>query len=122
MVMMYDRSSTAEGVNDARLDMFAREQRLYKAIPPSAEAACEACCIPGGMDLESVNSMSTRNADSCQVGLDQERRSVASRLGRQHHCKELPAADQVWMQAGMLQSIQMLLVWSDLHSTVQLQI
>ena len=30
VVMMYDRSSTAEGVDDARLDMFARKQRPSK--------------------------------------------------------------------------------------------
>ena len=64
----------------------------------------------------SVTSTSTRNADSCQLGLHQERRSVADRLDRAPtHCRELPAADQVWMQVGMLQSMQMLPLWSDLH-------
>ena len=29
VVMMYDRSSTDEGVDDVRLDMFARKQRPY---------------------------------------------------------------------------------------------
>ncbi|KAJ8415665.1 hypothetical protein AAFF_G00402220 [Aldrovandia affinis] len=38
VVMMYDRSSTAEGVDDARLDMFARKQRPYEAIPPTRSA------------------------------------------------------------------------------------
>ena len=38
MVMMYDRSSTVEGVDDARLDMFARKQRPYEAIPPTRSA------------------------------------------------------------------------------------
>ena len=38
VVMMYDRSSTAEGVDAARLDMFARKQRPYEAIPPNQEA------------------------------------------------------------------------------------
>ena len=38
VVMMYDRSSTAEGVDDARLDMFARKQRPYEAIPPTRDA------------------------------------------------------------------------------------
>ena len=38
VVMVYDRSSTATGVNNARLDMFARKQRPYKAIPPTRSA------------------------------------------------------------------------------------
>ncbi|KAJ8367592.1 hypothetical protein AAFF_G00314420 [Aldrovandia affinis] len=38
VVMMYDRSSTAEGVDDARLDMFSRKQRPYEAIPPTRSA------------------------------------------------------------------------------------
>ena len=33
VVMMYDRSSTAEGVDQARLDMFAQKQRSYEVIP-----------------------------------------------------------------------------------------
>ena len=47
---------------------------------------------------------------------------MADRLDRSPtHCRELPEADQVWMQVGMLQSMQMLPLWSDLHGTVQLQ-
>ena len=38
VVIMYDRSSTATGVNNARLDMFARKQRPYQAIPPTRSA------------------------------------------------------------------------------------
>ena len=37
MVMMY-KSSTATGVNNARLDMFARKQIPYQAIPPTRPA------------------------------------------------------------------------------------
>lgn len=36
--MMYDRSSTATTVNEARLDMVARKQRPYEAIPPTRAA------------------------------------------------------------------------------------
>ena len=35
VVAMYDRSSTFTTVNDARLDLFARKQRSYQAIPPT---------------------------------------------------------------------------------------
>lgn len=38
VVTMYDRSSTATGVDDSRLDMFARKQRPYEAIPPTQAA------------------------------------------------------------------------------------
>ena len=53
VIMMYDRSSTTECVDDARLDMFARKQRPYEAIPPTQgallqhvrRAAYQAGCI-----------------------------------------------------------------------------
>ena len=38
VVIIYDMSSTATGVNNARLDMFARKQRPYQAIPPTRSA------------------------------------------------------------------------------------
>jgi hypothetical protein len=34
VVIMYDRSSSTNKVNDARLDLFARKQRPYNGIPP----------------------------------------------------------------------------------------
>lgn len=41
VVMMYDRSSAATDVNEARLDLFARKQRSYDAIPPTRDALRE---------------------------------------------------------------------------------
>ena len=38
VVLMYDRSSAASCVNEARLDLFARKQRTYDAIPPTRAA------------------------------------------------------------------------------------
>ena len=38
VVLMYDRSSAASCVNEARLDHFARKQRIYDAIPPTRAA------------------------------------------------------------------------------------
>ena len=46
VVMMYDRSSTAEDVDEARLDMFARKQRPYKAIPPTRSALKQQSVLP----------------------------------------------------------------------------
>ncbi|KAJ8351997.1 hypothetical protein SKAU_G00234730 [Synaphobranchus kaupii] len=55
VITMYDRSSTAAGIDDARLDMFARKQKPYEAIPPTRaaliqhakHAAYQAGCIWG---------------------------------------------------------------------------
>ena len=38
VIAMYDRSSTTEAVDEARLDLFARKQRSYDAIPPTQAA------------------------------------------------------------------------------------
>ena len=38
VVMMCDRSNTPTGVNNARLDMFARKQRPYEAVPLTRSA------------------------------------------------------------------------------------
>ena len=38
VILMYDRSSSTETVDDARLDLFARKQRSYEAIPPTHAA------------------------------------------------------------------------------------
>ena len=35
VVFVYDRSSAATGVDEARLHMFARKQRPYDSIPPT---------------------------------------------------------------------------------------
>lgn len=41
VVLMYDRSSAATGVDEARLDLFARKQRPYNSIPPTQAALRE---------------------------------------------------------------------------------
>jgi len=41
VVLMYDRSRAATGVDEARLDLFARNQRSYDAIPPTTAALKE---------------------------------------------------------------------------------
>ena len=55
VVLLYDRSSAAVSVDEARLEMFARKQRPYEAIPPTRaallqhtkRAAFQAGCIWG---------------------------------------------------------------------------
>ncbi len=41
VICMYDRSSPAASVDDARLDLFAQKQRSYNAIPPTRAALRE---------------------------------------------------------------------------------
>jgi hypothetical protein len=41
VVCMYDRSSASTGVDEARLDLFARKQRAYDSIPPTRAALKE---------------------------------------------------------------------------------
>ena len=41
VVLMYDRSSAATSVDEARLDLFARKQRPYNSIPPTRAALRE---------------------------------------------------------------------------------
>ncbi len=41
VVLMYDRSSAATGVDEARLELFARKQRSYNSIPPTQAALRE---------------------------------------------------------------------------------
>ena len=48
VVLMYDRSSSAASVNEARLALFARKQRSHDLIPPntrSTQGTCQASCI-----------------------------------------------------------------------------
>jgi len=40
-ITMYDRSSSYDDMHEARLDMFARKQRQYDAIPPTRAALHE---------------------------------------------------------------------------------
>lgn len=55
VILMYDRSSSAESVDDARLELFAQKQRSYEAIPPTSaallqhtrRAAYQAGCVWG---------------------------------------------------------------------------
>ena len=51
---MYDRSSTAEGVDDARLGMFARS------------------CHQAGIISHAVNSIPARHSELCRLGMDEE--------------------------------------------------
>jgi hypothetical protein len=90
--------------------------RSYSPHSSSSPTSCDACCLPGGMYLESSNSKPARNQDSCKLGVDQDRRPLADTSDRAPVDRtELPATDQVWVQIGMSCSLQMILIWSELR-------
>ena len=55
IVQMYDRSSTATAVDEARLDMFARKQRPFEAIPPTRADLLPSRLVVCGPKQPSVN-------------------------------------------------------------------
>ena len=63
VVIMFDTSSTATVVNNARLDMFARKQRPYHAISPTRSALLQHVkradyqnCLPDRLHMEPINT------------------------------------------------------------------
>jgi len=122
VVITYDRSSTAEGVDDARLDMFARKQRPYEAIPPTRgallwhtkRAAYQAGCI---CSQSTVHKPETQ--DPAEWGWRKKRWSVARFLDRPSaYCRELSAIDKVRLQVGVPWKLQVLPLWTCLHCIV----
>ena len=62
---MYDRLSASSGVDEARLDLFARKQRAYDAIPPTRAALKEHAkhaAYQAGIIWGTVNSLTQRSA------------------------------------------------------------
>jgi len=118
VAIMYDRSSTAEVVEDARLDIFARKQRPYEAIPPTRgallqhikRAAYQAGCI---WCQSTVHKPETQ--DPAEWG---RRKKMARFLDRAStYCREL-SIDKVWLQVGVPWKMQVLPLWTCLHCTV----
>ena len=67
MLIMYDRSSSATGVNDAWLELFARKQRSFESIPPTQAALFQYAlrsCLSGRCDLEPVNRFTALSSES----------------------------------------------------------
>ena len=71
VVVIYNRSSADKSVNNARLNLFARKQRLYDAIPPVCpQATFKACCLPRRNCLGSSHSPSTCHKTSSWLGME----------------------------------------------------
>jgi len=122
VVIMYDRSSRAEGVDDARLDTFARKQRPYETIPPTRgallrhtkDAAYQAGCI---RSQSTVHKPETQ--DPAEWGWREKRWSVARFLDRPStYCQELSAIDKVRLQVGVPWKVQVLPLCTCLHCTL----
>ena len=74
VVVLYDRSSTAKQVNEARLDMFARKQKAYEMIPPisvSSSGTHQKSSIPSRACMGSNFDPRANYSSSCGVGLDE---------------------------------------------------
>ena len=70
---MYDRSSTLSRVNEARLDLFARKQRPYDAIPPTQGAllqcAKRACYAAGHVTAKQQLLCQTNRVQGIGIGV-----------------------------------------------------
>ena len=75
-VWMYDRPSTAEGVDDARLEMFVRS--WYQA---------------GIIRSHAVSSIPFRHSELCRLGMDEE--DNIWQIFWTYYCGKIPAAEQM---------------------------
>ena len=66
VILMYDRSSTVDSVNEARLGLFARKLRPYEAIPPARAALLQhqTFSISGRLRMGSGNAAPARSRES----------------------------------------------------------
>jgi hypothetical protein len=58
---MYDRASETNKVDEARLDLFARKQRQYNAVPPSSAALVQhvkRSVLQAGQALSRIQNLS----------------------------------------------------------------
>ena len=118
VVTMYDRSSTSETVDEARLELFARKQNSNENIPPthaalvehSKRAAFQAACIW------------SRALDS-QIGQETpaEWGWVQEGDGWKVHWTSLPTIAQSCQQLQHRQTVQVQQSQASLHPIVHLQ-
>ena len=87
VVMMYNRSSTSWGVEDARLDVFARKQTIWRYSSMSnsyTSSAYEMHYLPGKSYMEPINNLPNTKQSVLPIGdrswLDHDRWSVADIL------------------------------------------
>ena len=105
-VIIYDKSSTATGVDNARLEKFALEAETipsHSTNSISFTSACQTCCLPGRLHMEPINTASARNTEPCSQWMGEEWRSVKCSLDNAStYCRELSSTgDQVWLQVKM---------------------
>ncbi len=116
IVLMYDRSSSASGVYEARLVLFACKQKTYDAIPPTRgalkehakRAAYQAGIIWGQAIVTNPETCSpadwgwTQNGDTWQI--------CWTTLGK------LPETNQVFLQEGLQPEMQVFSLRASCHA------
>ena len=107
---MYDRSSAATGVDEARLHMFARKQRPYDSIPPTQADLREHAKLKRAAYQVGVFWGQATCANPDRLGLDKNRNDVESVLDQTNftaHQAKLPGTDQMVVQERLHQKAQM---------------
>ena len=125
VLLMYDRSSSATSVDEARLDLFTRKQRSYELIPPTQgalkEHAKRAAFQAGHIWEQSIVRQPDLPCPS-KVGMGKRQQKMEGSLVFLGDCfKKLPGIDQMWMQDKMWGRVmQVQKLW--MHSTMQLRL
>ena len=114
-------------VDEARLDLFARKQRAYNAIPPTkrcSETTYNMSNFSSRSCLGSSNCYHATTATSVKLGMAEVERYVDPLLdGVVCYSWKLPGASKVWLQKDFLyRKLQMLPLRSFMHSTLFLQL
>ena len=125
VVLMYDRSSTVNGVDEARLDLFARKQRPYEAIPPTRAApiqhtklaAYQAACVWSQSIL--CQTETDNPADWGWEKIDEKWKVVwTTNSPIAKSCEKLTKCG---CKSGCRGRCKTLQAWSHMHSLLQLQ-
>jgi len=128
VVLTYDRSSAVTGVDEARLDLFARKQRSYDAIPPISAALKEhakraayhagiiwALATIPNLEISSPTDWGWSHLSGWRVMADLLDNTSSS-------CNELSGADQVCLQERLQPQMQMLPLRTLLYCTLHMRV
>ena len=126
VVLVYDSSSAATRVDEARLHMFCHEQRPYDSIPPTqtdqrehAKRAAYQAGVTWGQATAYL--CRSRYRQSIWLRLDENKRDVEGVLDQTTaHRVKLPGTDHIFVQERLHQKVQMPSFWTCLYNTLQL--
>lgn len=124
VVLMYDRSSGSSGVDEARLDLFARKQRSFDAIPPTYAALKEhakRAAYQAGIIWSQATVSNPEVPSPADWGWIQKENTWQICLDcTSAYCCKLSGTDQVFLQERLQPEMQMLSFRACLYSPVQL--